>query len=61
MTCEEIKTFSAPAIASCLDIYNRRRRGEPPYDRERYTSPFTPYELGAIIDRAVELLKGANK
>jgi hypothetical protein len=59
MTIDEIKTMSAAKVAKQLQEYQKYRRGEPPYDYgiTPHRQPFTPYELGAIIDRAVELLK----
>ena len=59
MTLEQIKAMSAAKIARQLQEYQKYRRGEPPYDYgitpHRY--PFSAKELGAIIDRAVEILK----
>lgn len=60
MTPDEIKAMSAAEVAEQLQEYQKYRRGEPPYDYgiTPHRQPFTPYELGAIIDRAVEILKG---
>lgn len=60
MTIEQIKTMSAAKVARQLQEFQKYRRGEPPYDYGvvPHRQPFTPYELGAIIDRAVELLNG---
>lgn len=59
MTSEEIKAMSAAEVAKHLAEYQKYRRGESPYNYGLipHPHPFTPYELGAIIDRAVELLK----
>lgn len=59
MKIEEIKTMSAAKVAAQLQEYQKYRRGEPPYDYgiTPHRQPFTPRELGAIIDRAVEILK----
>lgn len=59
MTLEEIKAMSAKEIAKHLVEYQKWRRGESPYDYGLVPKehPFTPYELSAIIDRAVEILK----
>lgn len=62
MTLEQIKAMSAAEIAKQLVEYQAWRRGESPYDYGLvpHPHPFTPYELGAIIDRAVEILKEAR-
>ena len=59
MTPEEIKIMSAAKVAKHLVEYQKYRRGEPPYDYgiTPHRQPFTAKELGAIIDRAVEILK----
>ncbi len=60
MTLEEIKTMSAAEVAKHLAEYQKYRRGEPPYSYGGDNHPFTPRELGDIINRAVELLKEKN-
>ena len=62
MTLEEINEMSAVKVAAHLVEYQKWRRGEPPYDYGLVSRPhpFAPYELGAIIGRAVELLKEAK-
>lgn len=60
MTIEQIKTMSAAEIAKQLQEHQKWRRGVPPYEYGGYNMPFRPHELGAIIDRAVELLKEAR-
>jgi hypothetical protein len=57
MKDEEIKTMSAAKVAKQLLEHNKWRRGIGKYGKAGAKSPHTPYELGAIIDRAVELLK----
>jgi hypothetical protein len=59
MTLEQIKAMSAAEVAKHLVEYQKYRRGEPPYDYgiTPHCHPFTVKELGAIIDRAVEILK----
>lgn len=57
MTPEEIKAMSAAKVAECLVEYQKYRRGEPPYAYGGDNHPFTPMELGDIINRAVEILK----
>ena len=57
MTLEEIKAMSAAEVAEQLVEYQKYRRGEPPYDYGTDKQPFTPRELGDIINRAIELLK----
>ena len=57
MTVDEIKAMSAAEIAKQLQENQKWRRDEPPYEYGGYNMPFRPHELGAIIDRAVELLK----
>ena len=59
MTIEQIKAMSAAEVAKHLVEHNKWRRGEPPYNYGLVPKqhPFTPYELGAIIDRAAEILK----
>lgn len=58
MTPEQIKTMSAAKVAKCLQEYQKWRRGEPPYAYGSDNHPFTPCELGDIINRAIELLNG---
>ena len=60
MTIDEIKTMSAAEVANQMQEYQKWRRGEPPYEYGGYNMPFRQHELGAIIDRAVELLKEAR-
>ena len=60
MTIDEIKTMSAAEIARQLQEHQKWRRGKPPYEYGGYNMPFSPRELGAIIDRAVELLAEAH-
>lgn len=59
MTPEQIKTMSAADVATHLAEHQKYRRGEPPYDYgiTSHRQPFSAKELGAIIDRAVEILK----
>jgi hypothetical protein len=59
MTLEEIKAMPAAKVARQLQEYQKYRRGEPPYiyGIVPHCQPFTAKELGAIIDRAIELLK----
>lgn len=61
MTSEEIKTMSAVKVANALAEHNKWRRGKGKYAKACSPSPHEPHELGAIIERAVELLKGENK
>lgn len=61
MTSEEIKTMSAAKCANALAEHNKWRRGEGKYAKACSPSPHEPHELSAIIERAVELLKGDNK
>jgi hypothetical protein len=62
MTNGEIKAMPAAVVAEHLVEYQKYRRGEPPYDYGivPHRQPFTAKELGAIIDRAIELLKEAH-
>lgn len=57
MTIEEIKTMSAAKVAKHLAEHNKWRRGIGKYGKAGAKSPHTPYELGMLIERAVELLK----
>jgi hypothetical protein len=54
-----IREATPAQIAEWLKVYQSWRRGESPYDYGLVPcpDPFTPYELGEIIDRAIELLK----
>jgi hypothetical protein len=63
MTLEEIKAMPASEVAKYLAEYQKYRRGESPYDYgiTPHRQPFTGKELGAIIDRAVEILKEDRK
>lgn len=56
---DAIREASPVQIAEWLKIYQSWRRGESPYDYGLvpHPDPFTPHELGMIIDRAIELLK----
>jgi hypothetical protein len=51
MTLEQIKAMSAADDAEHLAEYNKYRRGRIA------VRPVRPREFGAIIDRAVEILK----
>ena len=54
-----IREATPMQIAGCLKEYQAWRRGESPYDYGLVPlpQPFEPRELGAIVDRAIELLK----
>jgi hypothetical protein len=60
MTLEEIKAMSAAEVAKHLAEHQKWRRGIGKYRRAGATSPHDPYDLGAIIDRAVEILTEKN-
>lgn len=62
MTPEEIKAMSAAEVVRHLVEYQKWRRGEPPYDYgiSQPHNQFALREIGAIIDRAIELLKEAK-
>lgn len=60
MTPEQIKAMSAAEVAKHLAEHQKWRRGKGKYSRAGSPSPHDPYELGAIIDRAIELLKEAK-
>lgn len=60
MTPEEIKAMPAAEVAEALVEYQKYRRGESPYQYGTDNMPFTPRELGDIINRAIELLKEAK-
>lgn len=57
MTLEQIKAMPAAEVAKHLVEYQKLRRGESPYQYGADNQPFTPRELGDIINRAVEILK----
>lgn len=57
MTIDEIKTMSAAKVAKHLAEHNKWRRAKGRYSKACSRSPHEPHELGAIIDRAVEILK----
>lgn len=57
MTPEQIKAMSAAEVAKHLVEHQRWHRGIGKYRRAGATSPHDPYDLGLIIDRAVEILK----
>lgn len=63
MTPEQITSMSAADVAEQLQEYQKYRHGESPYDYgiTPHRQPFSAKELGAIIDRAIELLKGGNE
>lgn len=56
MTPEQIKAMSAAEIAESLTEHNKWRRGEGEYDKPYSGMPYSAQAVGAIIDRAVELL-----
>lgn len=60
MTPEEIKTMSATDVAKHLAEHNKWRRGEGEYDKPYSGMPYSAQAVGAIIDRAVEILKGVK-
>lgn len=62
MTLEQVKAMSSEEVAEQLVEYQKYRRGESPYDYgiTPHRQPFTPRELGDIINRAIELLKEAK-
>lgn len=59
MTLEEIKAMSAVEVAKHLAEHNKWRRGEGVYEKIYSGMPYSAQAVGAIIDRAVEILKGA--
>ena len=56
MTPEQIKTMSPAEVAKHLAEHNKWHRGKGKYSKCSL-SPHDPYDLGLIIDRAIELLK----
>ena len=60
MTLEEIKSMSAAEVAKQLQEHQKWRRGIGKYRMVGAPSPYDPYDLGAIIDRAIKLLKEAK-
>lgn len=44
-------------IADKLEIYNKWRRGEPPFDSSICKLPIEPKELGLLIDVAIVKLR----
>lgn len=60
---DAIRKASPVQIAELLKDYQAWRREESPYDYGLvpHPDPFTPHELGMIIDRAIELLKEKSK
>jgi hypothetical protein len=57
MTLKQIKAMSAAEVAKQLQEHQKWRRGKGKYSRAGAPSPHDPYDLGVIIDRAVEILK----
>jgi hypothetical protein len=57
MTLEEIKTKPAAKVAKALAEHNKWRRGEGKYEKIYAGMPYSAQAVGALIDRAVELLK----
>jgi hypothetical protein len=60
MTLEEIKAMSAADVAKALAEHNRWRRGEGEYEKIYSGMPYSAQAVGALIDRAVEILKGVK-
>lgn len=60
MTLEQIKAMSAAEVAKHLVEHNKWRRGEGKYDKPYSGMPYSAQAVGAIIDRAVEVLKGVK-
>jgi hypothetical protein len=60
MTPEQIKTMSAAKVAKHLAEHNKWRRGEGKYEKIYSGMPYSAQVVGALIDRAVELLKEAR-
>lgn len=58
MTSEEIKTMSAEKVAKHLAEHNKWCRRAGKYGETGTKLPYTSYDLIALVDRAVELLKG---
>jgi hypothetical protein len=58
MTSEEIKTMSAEKVAKHLTEYNKWCRRAGKHGETGTKLPYTSYDLIALVDRAVELLKG---
>lgn len=56
MTLEQIKKMSAAKVAKHLAEHNKWRRGEGNYEKIYSSMPFSAQAVGALIDRAVELL-----
>ena len=62
MTNEQIKEMSPAEVAKALAEYNKWRRGDLPYKSgmDPRRMPYSTKEFGAIVDRAVEILKEAK-
>jgi hypothetical protein len=57
MTLEQIKTMPAAKVAKALAEHNKWRRGEGEYNKPYSGMPYSAQAVGAMIDRAVEILK----
>lgn len=57
MTPEQIKAMSAAKVAKALEEHNKWRRSEGKYAGITAGMPYSAQAVGALIDRAVELLK----
>jgi hypothetical protein len=57
MTLEEIKAMPAAVVAEHLVEHNKWRRGEGKYEKIYSGMPYSAQVVGALIDRAVEILK----
>lgn len=61
MTPEEIRTMSAAKVAKALAEHNRWRRSEGKYVGITAGMPYSAQAVGALIDRAVEILKESER
>lgn len=57
MTFEQIKTLPAAKVAKALAEHNKWRRSEGKYGKPYSGMPYSAQAVGAIIDRAVKILK----
>lgn len=54
MTAKQIKTMSAAKVAKALEEYNKWWNAQNWDDND---PPYEPYEVSALVDKAIELLK----
>ena len=56
MTAKEVSWMTNKQLAEKLDLFNRWRKGDCPFEEPGCNTPIEPTDLGMIIDEVIKRL-----